>query len=111
MKGGSSVAFSIFAGLALGGICGLANGALVAYGGLSAFVATLATMTAYGGVALLVSSGATVFGLPDPFLWLGQGNLGPLPVSVLFMVVCILLAWVILEQMVFGRACTPLAES
>ena len=103
MKGGLGVGASVAAGLALGGLCGLANGVLVAYGGLSAFVATLATMTAFGGVALLVSSGVTIFGLPDPFLWMGQANLGPLPVSVLFMLASVALAWVLLEQMVFGR--------
>jgi ribose transport system permease protein len=103
MKAGVSVPVSIAAGLALGGICGLLNGVLVAFGGLSAFVATLATMTAFGGVALLVSSGVTVFGLPDSFLWLGQANIGPLPVSVLFMIIILVLTWVLLEQMVFGR--------
>jgi ribose transport system permease protein len=103
MKGGLGVGPSVAAGLALGGACGLANGVLVAYGGLSAFVATLATMTAYGGVALLVSGGVTLFGLPDPFLWMGQANLGPFPVSVLFMLVSVVLGWVLLEQMAFGR--------
>ncbi len=103
MKAGVGVTPSIVAGLALGAVCGLLNGALVAYGGLSAFIATLATMTAFGGVALLISGGATVFGLPDAFLWLGQANAGPIPVSVLFMVGCVVLAWVLLEQMVFGR--------
>jgi ribose transport system permease protein len=103
MKQGTSVPLSVAVGLALGGACGLVNGVLVAWGGLSAFVATLATMTAFGGLALLVSSGVTVFGLPDSFLWLGQGNLGPIPVSVLFMVACVVLGWLVLEQMVFGR--------
>jgi ribose transport system permease protein len=103
MKGGLSVGASVAAGLVLGCLCGLANGILIAYGGLSAFVATLATMTAFGGVALLVSSGVTIFGLPDPFLWMGQANFGPLPVSVLFMLGSVALAWVLLEQMVFGR--------
>ena len=103
MKQGASVPVSVAAGLALGAACGLANGVLVAWGGLSAFVATLATMTAFGGLALLVSNGVTVFGFPDSFLWLGQGNLGPIPVSVLFMVVCTVLGWLVLEQMVFGR--------
>ncbi len=103
MKQGAGVALAVAAGLAMGAACGLANGVLVAWGGLSAFIATLATMTAFGGLALLVSSGTTVFGLPDSFLWLGQGNLGSVPVSVLFMLLCVALAWLVLEQMVFGR--------
>ncbi len=103
LKAGFGVGPSILAGLALGVVCGLVNGVLVAYGGLSAFVATLATMTSFGGIALLASGGVTLFGMPDPFLWLGQANLGPLPVSVFFMVLCVVLSWGVLEQTVFGR--------
>jgi ribose transport system permease protein len=103
LKSGASVFASYAAGLALGAVCGLLNGALVAYGGLSAFVATLATMTSFGGVALLLSKGVTVFGLPDKFLWIGQASIGGIPVSIFFMVIVLILAWVLLEQLTFGR--------
>ncbi len=103
MKHGVDVFVSIAVGLVLGGLCGLLNGVLVAYGGLSAFVATLATMTAYGGLSLLVSDGVTIFGLPASFQWLGQGTCGPVPVPVFFMVLVAFLAWVLLEQTTFGR--------
>ena len=82
---------------------GCINGILVAYGGLTAFVATLATMTAYGGIALLVTGGATIFELPNSFRWLGQGSLGPIPIPVFFMLLVVLLVWGILEQTTYGR--------
>lgn len=103
MKSGTGVFLSILAGLGLGLIGGFINGVLVAYGGLTAFVATLATMTAYGGTSLLVAGGTTIFGLPKSFRWLGQGTLGPIPIPVFFMILVVLLMWVILEQTTYGR--------
>ncbi len=93
----------ITAGLIIGIIGGLINGVLVAYGGLSAFVATLATMTAYGGLSLLVTNGATIFGLPESFRRLGQGSLGPIPIPVFLMAFVVLIAWILLEQTTYGR--------
>ena len=49
----------------------------VAYAGLSAFVATLATMTAYRGLSLWYTDGATFFtGIDEAFRPLGQGTTG-----------------------------------
>lgn len=103
LKSGFGVFGSVMIGLAIGGFCGLLNGALVAHGGLSAFIATLATMTSFGGVALLLSKGVTLFGLPDSFLWLGQGNVAGIPVSIIFMIAIVFFAWLMLEQTMFGR--------
>lgn len=104
MTRGFGVTTSILIALLAGALGGLINGVLVAYGGLSAFVATLATMTAFNGAALLCTDGATIFsGIPEPFRFLGQGSLGPVPVSVLVMAVVVALAWVIVEQTTFGR--------
>ena len=95
-----SILIALLVGLAAGGI----NGWLVAYGGFQAFVATLATMTAIGGAALYYTNGATIFsGIPDAFLVIGQGFVGPIPVAILIMIVVVLLVWVVLEHMVFGR--------
>lgn len=95
---------SVAVSLSVGAIAGAINGLLVAYGGLSAFVATLATMTAFGGVALLYTDGATIFsGLPEKFFVLGQGSLGPVPITILLMAVVALLSWVLLEHTTLGR--------
>jgi ribose transport system permease protein len=99
-----SVALGVVAALLVGLFGGALNGALVAWGGISAFVATLATMTAFGGAAMLYTDGATIFsGLPEAFRVLGQGALGPLPVSVLIALVVVGLVWLLLEQTTFGR--------
>jgi ribose transport system permease protein len=103
MQNGIGVFLSVLVGLGLGIVGGAINGILVAYGGLTAFVATLASMTAYGGIALLVTGGATIFSLPKSFRWLGQGTLGPIPIPVFFMLLVVLLVWVLLEQTTYGR--------
>lgn len=99
-----SVALGIAAGLLVGLGGGALNGLLVAYGNLSAFVATLATMTSLGGLALMATGGSTLFsGIPEPFRLLGQASLGPVPVEVLVMAVAVGLVWVAMERTVFGR--------
>jgi len=104
MVRGLGIVPSILIALLAGAAGGLINGVLVAYGGLSAFVATLATMTAFGGAALLYTDGATIFsGIPEGFRFIGQVSVGPVPVSVLIMIVIVAIAWVILEHTTFGR--------
>jgi ribose transport system permease protein len=103
MKSGMGTFASILIAMALGTGAGLLNGVLIAYGGLSAFVGTLATMTAYGGVALLISKGTTIFALPENFRVLGQGSMGFLPISVLIMALTVLVVALLLEQTTYGR--------
>lgn len=95
-----SILIALLVGLAVGAL----NGLLVAYGGIPAFVATLATMTAVGGAALYYTNGATLFkGIEDSFLVLGQGFIGPIPVAVFIMLIIAFIGWVVLEHTVFGR--------
>jgi ribose transport system permease protein len=95
--------FAVLVGLAAGVLAGALNGFLVAYLGLSAFIATLATLTSFTGLALLVSEGTTVFGLPDAFVWLGQGRVGPVPVPVVIAALLAALVWFLLSRTVLGR--------
>ncbi|MEW5960643.1 MAG: ABC transporter permease, partial [Chloroflexota bacterium] len=104
MAKGLGIGPSMGAALLAGALGGVINGVLVSYGGLSAFVATLATMTAFGGAALLYTDGGTIFsGIPETFKVLGQGSLGPLPIPVLIMILVVFATWAIMEQTVFGR--------
>ncbi|PRI11179.1 ABC transporter permease [Leucobacter massiliensis] len=104
LVGGTHPALAVLIALAAGAIAGAINGFLVAYLGLSAFIATLATMTSFSGLALLLSSGTTVFGLPEGFVWLGQGRLAGVPVPVVLAVVLALIVWFVLSKTVIGRS-------
>lgn len=104
LVGGMHPLLAIGLGLIIGTAAGAINGFLVAYLGLSAFISTLATMTSFTGLALLLSNGTTVFGLPDSFIWLGQGRVGPIPVPVIIAVILILVVWFLLSKTVLGRS-------
>lgn len=103
MKAGFGTLPSVLVALGFGTATGLLNGLLIAYGGLSAFVGTLATMTAYSGAALLISKGTTIFALPENFKVLGQGSLGFLPISVIVMLLTLGIVYLLLEQTTYGR--------
>ncbi len=94
-----AIALGLLAGLGAGAI----NGFLVAYLGLSAFIATLAAMTSFTGLALLLSNGTTIFGLPDGFVAIGQSRLGPIPMPVIVAVAMALVVWFVLSRTVLGR--------
>ncbi|GAB3821799.1 ABC transporter permease [Tessaracoccus terricola] len=103
LVGGMPVPAAIAIALLMGLAAGALNGLLVSYLGLSAFIATLATMTSFTGLALLVSNGATVFGLPEGFVAIGQGRLGPVPMPVVIAVVLGVVVWFVLSRTVLGR--------
>lgn len=103
MKAGLSTPVCIIAALLLGTFAGFINGVLIAYGGLSAFVGTIATMTAFGGASLLISGGTTIFGLPENFRFIGQGSLGVIPFSVILMLAVLAAVYLLLEHTTYGR--------
>ncbi|MBI3665453.1 MAG: ABC transporter permease [Acidobacteria bacterium] len=67
----------ILLSLLAAGACGLANGLLVGYLGISPILTTLATMVLFNGVALAISRGEAFSRFPDSFALLGQSELAP----------------------------------
>jgi ribose transport system permease protein len=85
-------------------VIGCFNGIVVAYGGVSAFIVTLAVGSILTGVVLGVSQSATILsGIPDGFLVMGQGKIGPVPTPVVFLAVVAIVLYVFLEQTQTGR--------
>ncbi|MBI2245433.1 MAG: ABC transporter permease [Nocardioides sp.] len=85
-------------------LIGAFNGIVVAYGGVSAFIATLAVGSILTGLVLGVSKSATILsGIPDGFLIMGQGKVGPIPAPVVFLAIVAALLYVFLEQTQTGR--------
>lgn len=77
----AAMAIALGAGLALGAL----NGALVVYGRLAPFIATLSTMAIARGLTLVYTRGYPIAGLPDPFTALGTGDLLGVPMPVMIM--------------------------
>jgi ribose transport system permease protein len=89
--------------LVVGLACGLVNAALIAYGKLPPFIATLAMLGVARGLALVVSQGSPI-AMPDAVSHLGDTIGGYLPVPVLVMVVMGVITAVVLNRTYAGRA-------
>ena len=89
--------------LALGGLMGAINGTLIVLTRVPDIVATLAMLFVWEGVALLIlntPSGAATQWLRDMIL----GSIGPVPKSLVFIVVFLAPAWLLLRRTQLGLA-------
>lgn len=99
------LALALAAGLGVGAVCGLVNGALVALGRLSPFVVTLAMMTMARGVALIASNGAPILVADEgqALLQFGRDTWWHLPQPTLLMLAIFALGAVLLGLTRAGR--------
>ncbi|HTK12097.1 MAG TPA: ABC transporter permease [Ktedonobacteraceae bacterium] len=93
----------LLVGLLVGGVVGLFNGLSITGLGLSAFITTLATMAMGRGLTLAYSNGKTIFGMPDPYNFLGGGDVFGIPMSVILTIVAFIIAHLILSKTIFGH--------
>ncbi|MEZ0348929.1 MAG: ribose ABC transporter permease [Thermus sp.] len=82
---------------------GVLQGLLVAYAGLPPFIVTLAGLTAFRGLTLVYTDGRPITGLPEPFLFLGNGTVLGMPVPVMAMLLFLLLTHFLLRYTAWGR--------
>lgn len=102
--GGMPIPIATLLTLALAFLFGLGNGYLVTHFKVFSFITTLSSGTMLSGVTFWYTGGATIFGgIPEPFLWLGQGMVGPLPVPTILMFLVVVLFWFLLGYTEFGR--------
>lgn len=97
-----SITLAVIAGVLVGAVTGLINGLVITFFRIPSFIMTLATTTVARGLALLYTGGSPISGLGD-FKLIGQGSLGPFPISVLILVVFVAISWVLLNKTKFGR--------
>lgn len=84
-------------------VCGLANGAMVAYFNMNPFVITLGTMTALRGAAYLLANGTTVLNNNIPsFDWLGNGDFLAVPWLIWVAAAVSIVSWFILRKTILG---------
>ena len=94
----------IFLALGAGLACGLVNGALIAYVGIPAFIATYGMLWVAHGLGYVFMKGEVIHGFPAGFRALGAGFLGSIPIPVLVAVGLLLALHVVLHLTRFGRA-------
>ncbi|WP_368484267.1 ABC transporter permease subunit [Thalassospira lucentensis] len=93
---------AIPAGMALGLMFGLVNGALIALLALPPFIITLGSLTAVRGIARLMGEDTTVFNGQLPFAVIGNGSILGIPILALIALTVIVLSWFILRRTVLG---------
>jgi ribose transport system permease protein len=98
------VLWGVLAALAAGLACGLVNGALVAYVGIPAFIATYGMLWVAHGLGYVFMKGEVIHGFPAAFRTLGAGFVGAIPVPVLIGAALLLVLHVVLHLTRFGRA-------
>ena len=99
---GFSPLLAIIVGLGVGTTCGLANGVLAARFRLHPIVLTLATSAVFQGLNYFITRGNPIVGLPESFLWIGRGVIGPIPAPVFLMFVVSILMHLVLTRTVIG---------
>jgi ribose/xylose/arabinose/galactoside ABC-type transport system permease subunit len=108
LDGGWSIGLALTAAVAFGVLLGVLNGVLITKLRISFLVVTLGTLSIYQSFALVVNDGRTIsvfgksgFGVLDDFV---NGEIGPVPVLLVFDLVLLVVAAAVLRHTAFGRA-------
>ncbi|MEP6677661.1 MAG: ABC transporter permease [Betaproteobacteria bacterium] len=98
------LAWGIVAALAVGLAAGGANGLLVTYGRIPAFIATYGMLWIAHGLGYVFMKGEVIYGLPESFRFIGAGFVWGIPVPVIVALALLIVLHVMLHGTVVGRA-------
>lgn len=96
------VAIGILIALGIGAACGLINGFLIGKLGITAILATLATMELFGGFALAWTGGNAQLTVPSQILDLGNDSPLGIPIVAMVFVICAIIVAILLNGSRFG---------
>lgn len=94
---------SVLIGLLTGTLLGAINGFLSVKLKVHPMVVTLATMAIYQGISYIITNSNSIYGLPDSFKFIGQGQIFGIPISILITVLVLVLATFFLTYTYPGR--------
>ena len=89
--------------IAVGMFCSSMNAVIENKFNLPPFLVTLAMQQIFRGTLMLLSNGSPISNLNEGIIFMGQGYIGPIPFSVLLMVVFIVIGQIIFSRTQFGR--------
>ncbi len=105
------VAVTVLTALAVGMLCGLFNGFLVAKVRITPILATLGTMKLYEGIALVITKGSPLTGFPDEFIFLGSGTMLGIPTPMVIFILAIIGLAIMLRKTPLGRGIYAVGEN
>lgn len=99
-----SLAVAAVVAIALTTVIGAINGALVAFLGVSSFIATLASSSIVSGISLYLTKGSILFaGIPASLRNFSQGDVGSVPDLLIVAAVATVVLWYLIERTPIGR--------
>jgi inositol transport system permease protein len=102
-KSTGSLVLAVIVAIAVAVACNLVNAFMITNLNAPPFIATLVMMQVARGVALLITDGQNILQLKD-YVIFGQGNIGPVPISIIITAVITLVIWYILRHTRLGRS-------
>jgi ribose/xylose/arabinose/galactoside ABC-type transport system permease subunit len=90
--------------LVIGAAIGASNGNSVSRLNMPPLIVTLAMWTILEGSALVITNGYTIVGLPRVFDFIGQGDIGGVPVPVVLFIAVAVVGYFVLYYTTFGRS-------
>jgi ribose transport system permease protein len=106
VQAGQSLPVAVLISVVVGGLLGLLNGVLIAYGRVHAIIITFGTANIFLWISLKIFNSTTVNNIPDTLAPLGNGAAGRtfgIPNSFLITVVLAAIAWFYLRHTAGGR--------
>ena len=103
MKKGMGIPVAITVAVLSGTLFGLLSGILVSRFAFPPMIATLCVTNLTTGIGNLITNGTANYDLPDEFLVLGRGYIGPIPVQVVIMAVITVISGIVLSSTTYGR--------
>lgn len=101
---GVNPVLGIFIAIAFGCLIGAVNAAVVAYGNIPPFIATLGMQIACRGLCFVVTNAYPIVGVPKSISFIGQAYVWFIPVPVIITVVIFIIMAFIAKKTRFGRA-------
>lgn len=100
---GMPLVLAVTLALAMGTICGLVSGSIIAFFKVPAFIVTMSMMNIAKGIAYIYSGGRSTRIMNESFTVIGTGKLfGYIPLPVVYMIILIIIFVILLNKSRFG---------
>ena len=97
----ANVPLAILTVFAIGAVIGLVNGFIITKLNVNSFIATLGTSLIIKGLINSTFSNYTG-SVPESFEFFGYGTFGPIPVSIIVLLIVVIAGWLLLSRTKFG---------
>lgn len=97
------VGVAMLVGLLVGLACGVFSGFFIAYTGVPAFIATLATQQIARGIVYVFTDGRPITGVSDSYKYIGSASWGVIPVMVVIYAAFLVVGTFLLKYSKYGR--------